>query len=186
MIFSKEIDQYIQTFPEETKEKLNTLRVLIQKEVPNAIETFKYGMPTFDLYGNLVHFSGYKNHIGFYPTPSGLQAFESEIKKYNNSKGAVQFPLNQPLPIELIRKIVKFRVKQNTESFIEGNKKAAYFFIEGLSAPAQRALISKNIFTLEELSKFTKAQILAFHGIGKTTVPILEKALSDKNLTFKD
>jgi len=186
MIYSKEIDLYIQNFPEETKEKLNTIRVLIQKEVPNSIETFKYGMPTFDLFGNVVHFAGYKNHIGFYPTPSGLEAFKSEIKKFNNSKGAVQFHLDQPLPIELIRKIVKFRLKENIDSFIKGNKKAFYFFIEGLSAPAQRALVSKNIMSIQALSNYSKTDILTFHGIGKTAIPILEKALIDNNLPFKE
>ena len=99
MQFSKKIDKYFLTFPKEIQEKLQTIRALIKKEVPNAIETFKYGIPTFDLYGNLVHFAGYKNHIGFYPVPSGLKSIKSEIVKYNNSKGAVQFPLDKPLPI---------------------------------------------------------------------------------------
>ena len=186
MQFSKKIDEYILTFPKEIQEKLKTIRALIIKEVPNAIETFKYGMPTFDLYGNLVHFAGYKNHIGFYPAPSGLKAFKSEIGKYNNSKGAVQFPLDKPLPIELIQKIVLFRIKENIDSFIKGSKKADYFFVDGLSALAQRALVSKNIINLEELSKFTKTEILAIHGIGKTTIPIFEKALTDNNFTFKN
>ena len=186
MITSKEIDEYILSFPNETRVKLNTLRSIIQKEVPNAIETFKYEMPTFDLYGNLVHFAGYKNHIGFYPNPSGLQAFKAEIDKYNNSKGAVQFPLDQDLPIELIQKIIQYRIKENSDSFIKGNKKAVYFFIEGLSAPAQRALVSKNITNLVELSNFTNTEILSLHGIGKTAIPILEKALFDYNLTFKN
>jgi len=185
MITSKEIDEYIVSFPDETQAKLNKLRSIIQKEVPNAIETFKYAMPTFDLYGNLVHFAGYKHHIGFYPAPSGLKAFKAEIEKYPNSKGAVQFPLDQELPVELIQKIVQFRIKENTNNFINSNKKAAYFFVEGLSAPAQRALVSKNISTLAELSNFTLTEILTFHGIGQTAIPILEKALFENNLTFK-
>ena len=186
MITSKQIDEYILTFPEETQGKLNKLRSIIQKEVPNATETFKYAMPTFDLYGNLVHFAGYKHHIGFYPSPSGLKAFKEEIAKYPNSKGAVQFPLNQELPIELIQKIVQFRINENREAFVKGNKKAVYFFIDGLSAPVQRALISNNITNLEELANFTQTEILSFHGIGKTAIPILEKALFDHNLTFKN
>ncbi len=186
MITSKEIDEYILSFPDETQAKLNTLRLIIQKEVPNAIETFKYAMPTFDLYGNLVHFAGYKHHIGFYPAPSGLKAFKAEIEKFPNSKGAVQFPLDQELPVELIQKIVQFRIKENTDVFVRGNKKAVYFFVDGLSAPAQRALIANNITNLAELSNFTLTEILSFHGIGKTAIPILEKALLDHNLTFKN
>lgn len=185
MQFSKKIDDYLLTFPNKTQEKLHTIRTVIKNEAPNAIETFKYGMPTFDLYGNLVHFAGYKNHIGFYPAPSGLQAFKSEIDKYNNSKGAVQFPLDEPLPIELIQKIVHYRIKENTDSFVKGNKKADFFFVDGLSAPAQRALISIGIISISELSKFTKNEIQELHGIGKTAIPILEKALTDNNLTFK-
>ena len=186
MITSKQIDEYILTFPDETQTKLNKLRSIIQKEVPNATETFKYAMPTYDLYGNLVHFAGYKNHIGFYPAPSGLKAFKDEITKYPNSKGAVQFLLDQELPVELIQKIIQFRMKENGEAFVRGNKKAVYFFIDGLSAPAQRALITNNITNLAELANFTLTEILSFHGIGKTAIPILEKAISDHNLTFKN
>jgi len=85
-------------FPLEAK--VNQLRSIIQKEVPNATETFKCAIPTFDLFGNLVHFAGYKHHIGFYPAPSGLKAFKSEIEKHQNSKGAVQFALDQELPLD--------------------------------------------------------------------------------------
>ena len=184
MITSKQIDEYILSFPDQTQAKLNKLRSIIQKEVPNATETFKYAMPTYDLYGNLVHFAGYKNHIGFYPAPSGLKAFKDEIAKYPNSKGAVQFPLDQELPVELIQKIVQHRIKENKEAFVRGNKKAVYFFIDGLSAPAQRALIANNISNLAELSNFNLTEISSFHGIGKPAIPILEKALLDHNLTF--
>ena len=109
------IDQYIAMFPAEVQEKLLEIRKTIREEAPDAEEAMKYAMPTFVLNGNLVHFAGYKHHIGFYPAPSGLRAFPEEIAQYKNSKGAVQFPLDQPLPLDLVRKIVRFRVKENLE-----------------------------------------------------------------------
>jgi len=110
----KDIDSYISSFPIEVRDLLNQMRITIQKAAPLAEETINYGMPTFKLNGNLVHFAAYKNHIGFYPSPSGLEAFRKEISGYKNSKGAVQFPLDKPLPLNLVTKIVKFRVKENS------------------------------------------------------------------------
>jgi len=107
------VDKYISTFPEETQQALNLIRNTIQKMVPEASETVSYGIPTFKLKGNLVHYAGYKNHIGFYPGAAGIEAFQQEISKYKNAKGSVQFPLNQPLPLSLIRKITEFAVARN-------------------------------------------------------------------------
>jgi len=107
-----EIDAYISKFPEDVQVKLNELRDLIKTLVPNATEKISYQMPTFYLGGNLVHFAGYKNHIGFYPTPSGITAFEEALKPYKYAKGSVRFPLNEPLPIELIKKIVRYRLEE--------------------------------------------------------------------------
>lgn len=110
---SDEITAYISQFPNAVQSKLNELRALIRSLAPEATEKFSYQMPTFYLEGNLVHFAGYKNHIGFYPAPSGISAFEEEIKKYKYAKGSVQFPVDAPLPLDLITKIVKFRVDEN-------------------------------------------------------------------------
>lgn len=107
------IDEYIAIFPPSTQNLLTQIRQLISKAAPNATESIKYAMPTFEYFGNLVHFAAYKNHVGFYPSPSGLKAFKNEIDAYVNSKGAVQFPLNKPLPLSLISKIVKYRVIEN-------------------------------------------------------------------------
>jgi uncharacterized protein YdhG (YjbR/CyaY superfamily) len=107
------IDEYIAAFPEETRKSLEVMRATIKKAAPEAEEKISYQMPTFVLKGNLVHFAAHKNHIGFYPTPSAIQAFESELSKYESSKGAVQFPMEKPLPLKLIGKIVKFRVAEN-------------------------------------------------------------------------
>ncbi|MGK7378097.1 iron chaperone [Planococcus sp. 1R117A] len=109
----KTIDEYIAQFPTDIQETLENLRKLIKEEAPQADEKISYQMPTFYLHGNLVHFAAFKNHIGFYPTPTGITAFENELSKYKSAKGSVQFPLHEPLPLDLIRQIVRYRVKEN-------------------------------------------------------------------------
>jgi len=111
----KNIDEYIAGFPRDIRAILEELRVTIAKAAPQAVETINYQIPTFTVQGNLVHFAAYKNHIGFYPTPSGIEAFKKELSAYEGAKGSVQFPINEPLPLKLITKIVKFRVKENLE-----------------------------------------------------------------------
>jgi uncharacterized protein YdhG (YjbR/CyaY superfamily) len=108
------IDEYIAVFPEDIQGELQKLRTVIHTAAPDATEKISYQMPTFYLNGNLVHFAALKNHIGFYPTPSGIENFKEELKSYKSSKGAVQFPLDQPLPLDLIARIVQFRVTENT------------------------------------------------------------------------
>ena len=107
------IDEYIASFPPDIQRILEELRATIKSAAPEADEKISYQMPTFALKGNLVHFAAFTNHIGFYPTPSGIQEFEQELSAYQSAKGSVQFPLDKPLPLNLIRKIVKFRVAEN-------------------------------------------------------------------------
>jgi uncharacterized protein YdhG (YjbR/CyaY superfamily) len=109
------IDKYTAIFPEDVQAILEKIRATIQKAAPDAEETINYGIPTFTLKGNLVHFAGFKSHIGFYPTPSGIEKFKKELSIYEVAKGSVQFPLDKPIPYALIEKIVKFRVKENLE-----------------------------------------------------------------------
>jgi len=109
------VDQYIAGFPEITKPLLEKMRATIKKAAPLAEEVISYQMPAYKLQGMLVYFAGCKNHIGFYPTASGIATFKKELSAYKGSKGAVKFPLNKPLPLGLITKIVKFRVKENIE-----------------------------------------------------------------------
>ena len=111
----KTMDEYIDAFPDEVKFILNNLRQTIKEVAPGAEETISYQIPTFTLNGNLVHFAAFKNHIGFYPTPSGIEAFKQELAPYEMAKGSVQFPIDQPLPLPLIRRIVEYRVKENLE-----------------------------------------------------------------------
>jgi uncharacterized protein YdhG (YjbR/CyaY superfamily) len=117
------MDEYISTFPEDVQSILNVLRQTIREAAPEAEETINYQIPTFTLHGNLVHFAAFENHIGFYPTPSGMEAFKKELSAYKGAKGSVQFPIDQPLPLALIRRIVEYRVKENTERK-RGKKKA--------------------------------------------------------------
>ena len=108
------IEDYIAKMPADRQEKLQQLHTTIKELVPKATEKMSYGMPTFYLNGNLVHFANAKNHIGFYPTPSAIEAFKNELTTFKTSKGAIQFPLDQELPLALIKKIVLFRVEENT------------------------------------------------------------------------
>ena len=110
----KAVDAYIAGFPEDIRSILIKLRKVIREAAPDTKETISYRMPTFKLNGNLVHFAAFKKHIGFYPTPSAITAFKKELARYHTSKGAVQFLLDKPIPYELIEKIVKYRVKENS------------------------------------------------------------------------
>ena len=117
------VDEYISQFPEDVQERLQSLREVIRETVPDAQEKISYQMPTFALHGNLVHFAAYQNHIGFYPTPSGINAFKDQTTEYKTSKATVQFPLDKPMPYELIQEIVKFRVAENEKKSENKTKK---------------------------------------------------------------
>ncbi|MGG4146795.1 DUF1801 domain-containing protein [Paenibacillus algorifonticola] len=118
------IDEYIAGFPQEIQELLQAMRKVIKEAAPEATEKISYQMPTFELHGNLVHFAAFKKHIGFYPAPRGIEAFKEELSVYKGAKGSVQFPLDKPLPYELISRIVAFRVAENTKKAQEKlNKK---------------------------------------------------------------
>jgi len=110
---AKNIDKFIAEYPEDVQKVLKKVRATIRKAAPQAEETINYGIPTFTLNGNLVHFSAFKSHIGFYPTPSGIEKFKKELSAYEGAKGSVKFPLDKPIPHDLITKIVKFRVEEN-------------------------------------------------------------------------
>jgi len=107
------IDEYIETFPKETQQILKKIRTTVRAAAPDAEEKISYQMPTFYLNGNLIHFAGYKTHIGIYPTPSGTAAFKKEISRYQGGKGSIRLPIDEPMPYDLIKRIVKFRVAEN-------------------------------------------------------------------------
>lgn len=120
----KTIRQYTQSFPESTQKILRKLHKAIRETAPDAEETISYNMPAFMLQGPLVYYAGHKNHIGFYPTGAGIAAFKDEISAYKHSKGAIQFPIDEPLPLDLIKKIVMVRIKMNLAKAEKRNKKA--------------------------------------------------------------
>lgn len=109
------IDEYIATFPADVQALLQQLRQTIHKAAPEAEEAIRYQMPTFRLHGNLVHFAAFRNHIGLYPAPSGIEAFEQELAPYRAAKGSIRFPKDKPIPLDLVTRIVLYRVKENTE-----------------------------------------------------------------------
>lgn len=117
------IDEYITGFPQEIQKILEEIRATIKAAAPAATEKISYQMPTFFLKGNLVHFAAFKKHIGFYPTPSGIDKFKKELSRYEGAKGSVQFPLDEPIPYDLIRKIVEFRVTENLKNAGAGSRK---------------------------------------------------------------
>jgi len=119
----KEIDEYIAGFPQDVQAILEKIRATVRAAAPEAKEKISYGMPAFTLNGNLVYFAAFKNHIGFYPIPSGIEQFKEELSVYKQGKGSVQFPLDEPMPYELITRIVKFRAQENLEKAKAKKKK---------------------------------------------------------------
>lgn len=166
------IDEYISRFPGPTRRLLQQMRRTIRSAAPGAREAMKYGIPTFVLNGNLVHFGGYEHHVSFYPTSSPIRVFTQELSGYELSKGTIRFPLDQPLPLALIRKIVRFRVAQSNPFFL-------------LAAPAQRALARAGIVSIAQLSKRTERQVAKLHGMGPHAIRKLRMLLRANGVRFK-
>ena len=121
---AENIDEYISGFLKDVQKLIEQIRTTIRKAAPEAEEAMSYAIPTFKLNGNLVHFAAFKSHIGFYPSPGGIEAFKKELSPYESAKGSVQFPLDQPLPLSLISSIVKFRVKENLKKSVKPKAKS--------------------------------------------------------------
>lgn len=211
-IHANSIDDYIASFPVEIQTILEQIRFVIQQAAPEAQEAIKYAMPTFVFHGNLVHFAAFSHHIGFYPVPTGIEAFKEELSVYKSAKGSVQFPLNKPMPLNLIAAITKFRVEENREK--AEKKKAArkcknghtYYktsdcptcpiceqeakpqdnIFSSLGAPARRALENNGITNLTQLAELSENEVLAWHGMGKSSIPTLQQALAAQGLRFKE
>lgn len=116
------VDAYIGQFPADVQGIMKQIRSIIKSVVPQAEEMIAYGMPAYKLHGPLVYFAGYKNHIGFYATPTGHSAFAEELSKYKQGKGSVQFPLSEPMPFDLIKRIVEFRLQENLNKKVKSRK----------------------------------------------------------------
>jgi len=120
----RSIDEYIAGFPEDIQRSLQGLRATIRAAAPGAVEKISYGIPTFYLHGNLVHFAAFQKHIGFYPTSSGIRAFKRELAAYELGRGTVRFPIGRPLPLRLVSRIVKFRVAENLKRAEKTSRKS--------------------------------------------------------------
>jgi uncharacterized protein YdhG (YjbR/CyaY superfamily) len=178
----KTVDEYIASFAPQQQKTLNQMRNIIRKAAHKASEVISYNMPAYKQNGTLVYFAMAKNHIGFYPTPSAIEHFKDELKNFTTSKGAVQLPLDKPLPKELIQKIVLFREQQDTEKL---PKNASNDFLFELSAPARRALQNAGIISYKKLASKSEEEILQLHGMGKSSIPKLKSILQKKGLNFK-
>lgn len=206
---SDPFDAYFKQFPDSTIRLLETMRKTIRAAAPLAEEAISYQMPTYKLNGNLVHFAAYKNHIGFYPTPSAMKKFEKELAVYTTSKGAVQFPITEPLPLKLISLMVQFRVKENSAKaspqkstrcvnghtftktsdcptcpICEKEKKNKHPYFSFLGAPAVRALENAGIKNLKQLSKKKEKELLLLHGIGKAAMVSIKSELRKNGLSL--
>jgi uncharacterized protein YdhG (YjbR/CyaY superfamily) len=171
-----DIDAYIAEFPPEVQRVLQEVRSIIGATAPNATERISYAMPTFDLNGShLIHFAAFKTHLGIYPTPSGIEAFREELTPFKNAKGSVQFPLDQPLPADLIRRIVEFRVKESQPTSD---------LPKGLSKPALRALAQAGYARLEQIAQARESDLLRLHGMGPKAIGQLRGALAARGQSF--
>ncbi len=169
---ARSVDDYIRGFPEPTQKLLRQMRRTVRSAAPEATEAIKYGIPTFVLNGNLVHFGGFEHHVSFFPTLSPMKAFKRELAKYEQSRGTVRFPLDQPLPLDLIRKIVLFRVA-------EGDP------FHDLPAPARRALTRAGITSIRQLSRKSEREVSELHGMGPVAVKKLRIILRRAGLKFR-
>lgn len=191
------IDEYIASFPADVQEILQQIRQTIRQAAPEATEALSYQLPTFKLHGNLVHFGAFKTHIGFYPAPSGVEQFKVELAAYKGAKGSVQFPLDQPMPLDLIRRITEFRVAENLakaaakkrkkkSAKAETAKQQSTTWPKGVAAPAQRALAAAGYTQLEQLTAATEAELRALHGMGPKAIRLLQEALHAKGLSLAE
>ncbi len=177
------IDAYIRGFPSSTQKLLQTIRRTIQKAAPDAVEKISYGIPTFYLNGNLVHFAGYEKHIGFYPGGAVVEGFAPDLAGYETSKGTVRFSLDKPLPLGIVTKIVRFRAAKNAAKKTKPTTSANPF--SSLAAPAQRALKSAGITSLKKLSQLSEAELSRLHGIGPNAIRRLKSQLIAAGFKFK-
>ncbi len=206
-----DVDKYIANFPEEVQFKLEEFRLFLQKLLPKATECINYGIPTYKVNEqNLVHFGGFKSHLGFYPGAAVMDIFENELSEYKSAKGSVQFPYNQAIPYDVIEKIVHFRIEQNdlklkqktlkickkghqfyktsdcpTCPECEKNSKPKEGFMSKLASPARRALENAGIYSINQLSNYTENEIISLHGMGNNALEKIKAEMKNNNIIFK-
>ena len=169
------IDEYIRSFPSSTRRLLRQIRLAIREAAPEAAEAISYGIPTFKLRGkNLVHFAGYEHHIGFYPGSAIIAKHKDQLSGYNTAKGTVQFPIDKPLPLALVRKLVQSCVARSAPPDLFAK----------LSAPARRALAGAGITSVRQFAKLQEGEIAGLHGMGPHAMKILRTLLRAHGLRF--
>lgn len=202
------IKTYFSAFPMEVQQRLAKLREFIKRQIPEAEELISYGIPTFKYFHNLVHYAGYEHHIGFYPGADAMKHFAQELSAYKSGKGSVQFPLNEEIPLDLIKRMVNYRVEENNKKLLQNARysmcvnrhvhlKKVVCPICGqpdvlkeddfsmLSNPAQRALAANGIDTWKSLANYDVNTILSWHGIGKSAIPKLREECEKRGLKLK-
>ncbi len=189
--------QYIDQFPLPVRTRLKELHALVRKLAPLAEEKISYGIAGFFWNGPLVYIAGFKNHVSFFPTSSGVAAFRNELKKYKTSRGTIQFPLDQPIPRGLVSKIVRFRMKELRDARTgrrlcdpDAVKSFDYSGLgsefQKLAKPAQRALVNVGILTVASLARKTEAEVRSLHGMGPSAVSLLKRILKAKGQKLRD
>ena len=176
------VDAYIRRFPLATRKILQALRSTILKAAPGATQTISYGMPTFVLHGTLVHLAAYAQHMGLYGAGAALGPVQAQAAAYVSGRGTLKFPLDAPVPLALVQKLVKLRVQQNLERAAASNSTGG--FPRGIGQPATRALHAAGFQNLRPLTRATPAQLLELHGFGPRALGILEKELKALGLAF--
>lgn len=206
------VDAYIANFPEKVQHHLKAIRSAIRKVVPKSDEKISYGIPTVTLDGKyLLYYAAHKNHIGVYPVPTTPEFARAFAQYKTSGKGTIQFPLDKPMPLKLIEKIVQYRLNErkshqkpkgvrktcgNGHVFYQSSdcptcpdcetqRTSKTAFLASLSAPARRALENAGIRTLKQLSKWSEKEILSLHGMGPSSLPKLRKALGAQDLDFR-
>jgi uncharacterized protein YdhG (YjbR/CyaY superfamily) len=167
--------QYIASFPPTVRLKLKELHRIVRESASGATECIKYGIAAFELDGPLVYVAGFKNHVSFYPTSSGIRAFRKELSRYKTSTGTVQFRLDEPLPVNLLKRIVRYRLTEVSNANLD-----SAFHI--LSRPAQRALIREGLLSPSAVASKTKEQLLKLHGLGPSSLPKIQSVLKARKL----
>lgn len=170
-----EVGAYIVGFEPGVQKILQNIRAMVREEAPEATERMCMGIPTFDMNGKwFVHYAAFPKHIGFYPQPDGIVAFAEKLSGYKTSKGSVQFPLSKPIPYDLIREMIKWRAKEVRNAAAQTPFEA---LLGALSKPAARAIEAQGISDLRTLAGKSDAEMLSWHGLGKTSLPIIHAAL---------
>jgi uncharacterized protein YdhG (YjbR/CyaY superfamily) len=179
------VDHYLSTFPPQVQLLLEQIRATIRQQVPGAQEKMSYGIAAFFMDGQpVLYYAGFKKHVSVYPVPREHEDFKAELAAYQGGRGTAQFPLDQPLPLDLIARLAQFWLRENQEKLPKKRQQQQGAFA-ALPAPARRALEARGITHPQQLAELTEPELLALHGMGKVALAKLREILSAHHLDFK-